>query len=117
MPILAWLLSIAYSHFAGDCGRDNAVGGLRRVAAEMAIVVTVYAVVLGIQLYLHLRGVRDEMWVQYFTDLAANEAWFIIYCVVAFVAVLVIMVVSAQVSFRQQVANGCYGVAGLVCGS
>ncbi len=96
VPIFAWLLSIAYSHFAGML-RDNAGGGLRRVAAKLAIVTAVYAVVLGVQLYLHLRGVRDESWVQYFNDFVVNEKWFILYGAAAFVAILVIMIVGAKV--------------------
>ena len=96
VPIFAWLLSIAYSCFAGML-RDNAGCGLRRVAAKLAIVAAVYAVVLGIQLYLHLRGVRDESWVQYFKDFVANEKWFILYGVAAFVAILLIMIVGSKI--------------------
>ena len=96
VPIFAWLLSIAYSRFAGML-RDNAGGGLRRVAAKLAIVAAVYAVVLGVQLYLHLRGVRDESWVQYFKDFVANEKWFILYGAAAFVAILLIMIVGSKI--------------------
>jgi hypothetical protein len=98
VPILAWLLSIAYSHFTRMINsRDKAVGGLRRVAAEMVVVVTVYAFALGSQLYLHLEDIRDPMWKLYFTRLVANEPWFIIYGAVAFVTVLVIMIVGVRV--------------------
>ena len=96
VPIFAWLLSIAYSRFAGML-RDNAGGRLRRVAANLAIVAAVYAVVLGVQLYLHLRGVRDESWVQYFKDFVANEKWFILYGAAAFVAILLIMIVGSKI--------------------
>jgi hypothetical protein len=96
VPIFAWLLSIAYSHFAGML-RDNAGGRLRRVAANLAVVAAVYAVVLGVQLYLHLRGVRDESWVQYFKDFVANEKWFILYGAAAFVAILLIMIVGSKI--------------------
>jgi len=98
VPILAWLLSIAYSHFTRVvCNRDIAVSGLRRGAAEMVAVVTVYAAVLGAQLYLHLGDIRDEMWTLKNVGIVANEVWFIVYGAVAFVVVLVIMIVGARV--------------------
>ncbi|MGA2094167.1 MAG: hypothetical protein ABSH16_12310 [Sedimentisphaerales bacterium] len=98
VPILAWLLSIAYAHFSRMIsGGDKAEGVPRRVAAELSILAAVYAAVLGVQLYLHLEGVRDPMWVQYSEGLAANDVWFIIYGAVAVVAVLMIMVISARI--------------------
>ncbi len=46
VPIIAWLLSIAFSHFAGML-RNSAGGGLRRVASKLVFLAAVYAVVLG----------------------------------------------------------------------
>jgi len=97
VPILAWLLSLAYTSFTRAIfDRETAGGGLRRVAAKLVVVAAVYAVVLGVQLYMHFGGVLDPMWTRYFKYVTANEAWFIIYGVVAFAAVLVIMVISAR---------------------
>jgi hypothetical protein len=96
VPIIAWLLSVAFSHFAGML-RNSAGGGLRRVVSKLVILTAVYAAVLSLQLYLHLKGVRDQMWLLYFKAFTANEVWFVFYGIVAFVAVLLIMVVSARV--------------------
>jgi hypothetical protein len=97
VPIIAWLLSIAFSHFAGML-RNSAGGGLRRVASKLLLLAAVYAAVLGAQLYLHLEDrFRDQMWLLYFKAFKANEAWFIFYGAAAFVAILLIMVVSAKV--------------------
>jgi hypothetical protein len=96
VPVFAWLLSIAYSHFAGAL-RNNAGGGLGSVAAKLGIVTAVYAVVLGVQLYLHLGGIRNVLWTYYFGDLLANEKWFIFYGAAAFVVILLIMIVGTKV--------------------
>jgi hypothetical protein len=98
VPIIAWLLSIAYSHFAGAL-RSNASGSLRGVAAKLGIVTAVYAVVLGVQLYLHLDGIRSIYWTHYFDYLSANEKWFIFYGAAAFVAILLVMIVGTKVHF------------------
>ena len=98
VPILAWLLSTAYSHFAATL-RDNSGSGLRRLSGVLVTVTGVYLVVLGSQLYLHLSGVRDPMWVQYFVGQKANEPLFIIFGAAAFAAILVIIIFGARVPF------------------
>jgi hypothetical protein len=100
VPIIAWLLSIAFSHFAGML-RNSAGGGLRRMASKLVFVTAVYAVVLSVQLFLHIKGTRDQMWLLYFKDFKANEAWFIFFGVVAFVAILLTMVIGAKVHFSR----------------
>lgn len=97
VPILAWLLSIAYAHFSRMIsGIDKAKGVPRRAATELAVLAAIYAAVLGVQLYMHLEGVRDPMWVMYSEGLAANELWFIIYGAIAAGAILMIMLISAR---------------------
>ena len=96
VPIIAWLLSIAYSHFAGML-RNNGGVGLRGVAAKLGIITCVYAVVLGIQLYLYLNGICTVYWSNYFGDFSANEEWFIFYGAAAIVVILLIVVVSAKI--------------------
>ena len=96
VPIFAWLLSIAYSHFAGAL-RNNTSGGLRSVAVKLGIVTAVYTVVLGVQLYFCLNGIRNMYWTCYFMNLSANEKWFIFYGAAAFVVILLIMIVGTKV--------------------
>jgi len=96
VPILAWLLSIAYSHFAGAI-RNNTSDGLRGVAAKMGIVTAVYAVVLGVQLYFCLNGISDIYWSYYLSYLSANNWLFVFYGVVAFVAVLLSIIIGTKV--------------------
>ncbi|MGD0552346.1 MAG: hypothetical protein ABSB25_06810 [Sedimentisphaerales bacterium] len=96
VPILAWLLSVAFSHFVVML-RNNTGGGLRRVASKPVLLTAVYAVVLSVQLYLHLKGVRNQMWLLYFKAFTANEAWFIFFGVVAFVAILLIMILGTKI--------------------
>jgi hypothetical protein len=96
VPIIAWLLSIAYSHFAGAL-RNNTSGDLRGVAAKMGIVTAVYAVVLGVQLYFCLNGISDVYWTSYFSYLSTNNWLFIFYGVVAFVTVLLSMIIGTKV--------------------
>lgn len=98
VPIIAWLLSIAYSHFAGAL-RKNAGSGLRSAASKLGIVTAVYAVAIGVQLYFYLNGVSNIYWTYYFSDLSANEALFVFYGAAAFVAILLIMIVGTKVCF------------------
>jgi hypothetical protein len=100
VPILAWLLSVAFSHFLVML-RNNTGGGLRRVVSKLVLLTVVYATVLGAQLFLHIKSVRNQMWLLYFKDFTANEAWFIFFGVVAFVAILLTMVIGAKVHFSR----------------
>jgi hypothetical protein len=96
VPIIAWLLSIAYSHFAGIL-RNSRSAGLLGVAEKLGIVTAVYAVVFGLQLYFYLNGISDAYWASYFSDLSANEELFIFYGAAAFVVILLIMIVGTKV--------------------
>jgi hypothetical protein len=95
VPIIAWLLSIAFSHFI-EMLRNIAGGGLRRAASKLVLLAAVYSAVLGTQLFLHLDDIRDQLWLLYFKDFKANESLFIFLGAAAFVAVLLTMVIGAK---------------------
>lgn len=96
VPILAWLVSIAYAHFARMLKRAGGPG-VRGVALELSVMSAVYAAVLGVQQFLHLRGVRDVLWSCCFRDLFGNEKWFIVLGAVAWGVLVVTSIVASNV--------------------
>ena len=102
VPILAWLLSIAYAHFSRMlCGSGKAEGRRRPMTTEMFILAAVYAVVLSVQLFMHIEGVRNQMWDLYLKNLTGNETKYIFYGVAAFITILLVMIIGAKVRFSR----------------
>ncbi|MBE3142787.1 MAG: hypothetical protein IMZ61_02545 [Planctomycetes bacterium] len=97
VPIIAWLLSLAYSWFEDVISGDNAPQDNNKKWSSKSIIILLcsYAVILGVQLYLYLYNVRDELWAQYFDSLAPHRVWFIVYGAVA-AAVLVLVVILGR---------------------
>ncbi len=96
VPILAWLLSLAYTSFESMLSDKETSGTkkYRRLLAPVATVIAAYVVILGIQLYLHLNEIYDIYWIGYFKNVSANNVKFIIYGAAAFVAILAVIIIS-----------------------
>jgi hypothetical protein len=99
VPILAWLLSIAYSHFSRTISGSKEDGAPRPLSTELGILVAVYTAVLSVQLFMHIEGFRDPLWQQYFKAVEANEVLFILFGAAAFVAILLIIAIGAKIRF------------------
>ncbi len=100
VPILAWLLSIAYSHFLRVISSESQPPGRKHLIVTKLLTVTaVYAAVLGTQLFMHLEGDRDPMWLLYFKNFEANERYFIFFGAASFISILLIMVLGMKFHF------------------
>lgn len=72
--------------------------------APIIILITVYTVVLVIQLYLYHKKILDTLWVQYFTHVSAQCLHFIVYGAAAFIAIFSIVVLSKRFSLKSKKA-------------
>jgi hypothetical protein len=114
VPILAWLLSIAYASFesmlAGkeipSSKRRLSPGGRpsARLSAPIILLIAVYAVILFIQLYLHNKNILDTLWTDYFKHVSTQRLHFIIYGAAAFIVILSILVLSKRISLKSNKA-------------
>ena len=101
-PIIAWLLSIAYTWFESLISdRDIAARRSRLwLFSPIVTVVAVYAAVLGVQLYLYLNKVYDPYWPHRFNHLAPQRVKFIVYGVVAVVVVLSLVIFGKRIQLK-----------------
>jgi len=79
VPVFAWLLSIAYNSFETSILQKNENEKSSRVIKVVATLTVVYAVVIGIQLYLYINKIYDPLWLKYFKNVSSNDIKFIIY--------------------------------------
>jgi hypothetical protein len=81
VPIIAWLLSLAYASFESMISGESvaAVKKSSWVSSPIAVSVMVYAAALGVQLYLYLNNVYDRLWLWKFQHLSVSKAD-IVYC-------------------------------------
>lgn len=102
VPILAWLLSLAYASFESVIsGKDvTAVRKHSWISSPIVAVVAAYAVVLGVQLYLYLNEIYDAYWLSYFKHLSPQRIWFIIYGAVGFVIILLLVIFNKWIRRR-----------------
>ncbi|MHC4097693.1 MAG: hypothetical protein ACYSU3_16730 [Planctomycetota bacterium] len=106
VPILAWLLSIAYASFESALSSKKAPVLKKRsyLFSPIFVLPVVYAVVLVIQLYLHHNNIHDTIWTQYFTHVSAQRLHFIVYGAAAFIAILSIVVLNKWFSLKSNKA-------------
>jgi hypothetical protein len=103
VPILAWLLSLAYASFESVILRQYVAASVRKrswVFSPILSLVGAYVAVLSVQLYLYLNEVYDRYWLDYFKHLSPQRIWFIIYGAAGFVAVLSFMIFSKWIRRR-----------------
>ena len=93
VPIFAWLLSLAYASFEWMILDKETEGAARpsRFFSPIAKVLAVYAIILGIQLYLYLNNIYDPYWLHYFNHLSSRRILFIVFGAVGFASVLSIL--------------------------
>ena len=106
VPILAWLLSIAYASFESLLSSKKAPVLKRRsyLFSPIFVLPAVYAVVLVIQFYLHRNNIHDTIWTQYFTHVSTQRLHFIVYGAAAFIAIFSIVVLSKRFSLKSKKA-------------
>ena len=98
VPILAWLLSLAYVSFESLISGKAATAKKQSKALPLVVsLVGVYAVVIGIQMYLYLNGIYDPYWLWYHNQLTPQRIKFIIYGAVGFVSICAILLLSRRI--------------------
>lgn len=102
VPILAWLLSIAYASFESVLSSKKASVPKKcsHLFAPIVVLVPVYAVVLVIQLYLYRNNIHDDLWLRYFKHMSPQRLQFIVYGAAAFVTIFSIVLLSKRGSFK-----------------
>ncbi len=102
VPILAWLLSLAYESFeSAISGQDVLVAGKRSQRLSPIITVSVvYLIVLGTQLYLYLDKLSDGMWANCSDVVLSKDVNFIIYGLISFVILLFFLILSRRVQLK-----------------
>ncbi len=86
VPILAWLMSIAYSFFESEI-----------LGKKLSIkIVAIYGVILCMQLYLRER--HDYYWIHYFKN--ASDTKFIIHGAAGFTMISLVLIFSKLVKFK-----------------
>ncbi len=102
VPVLAWLLSIAYASFESLLSSKEVPAPKKRLRlfAPIVVLIAVYAVVLVIQLYLYRNNIHDVLWILYFKHLSPQRLQFVVYGAAAFVAIFSIVLLSKRIGFK-----------------
>jgi len=99
VPILAWLLSLAYASFESIIS-GKAIASVEnrwKVLPAIMSLAAVYMVILGTQLYLYLNGIYDPYWLGYHNQLTPQRIKFIVYGAVGFVSICAILLLSRRI--------------------
>lgn len=111
LPILAWLLSLAYNWFESAIS-DKGIPAVKKRwphfllsqkswgLAAIVKLVAIYAVVRGAQLYFYRNKIYDPYWLWYFDHLSPLCIWFIFYGAAAFVIILLLLILGKLVPLR-----------------
>ncbi len=97
VPILAWLLSLAYASFESSISHIAAVGKQPKVLSLIIALAAVYAAVLATQVYFYANNIYDPYWPEYFKHLTPQRTKFIIYGTVGFVAVCTVVLLCGRI--------------------
>ncbi len=105
VPILAWLLSLAYASFESTLleRKDKLSAKYRRLFYPIVLLIVTYAAIISVQLYFYLNDISNVYWKEYLKYLSPLAVWFIVYGVVAFAVVLLILVFSRHVKFSRAI--------------
>ena len=102
VPILAWLLSIAYTSFETTLSNHKAPAAKKRrqLYLPVLIVASVYTCILCVQIYFYHNNINDRLWRIYFEHVAANRSLFLVYGGAAFVAILSLLLFSRWIRLK-----------------
>ncbi|MCX5632570.1 MAG: hypothetical protein NTW93_02695 [Phycisphaerae bacterium] len=98
LPILAWLLSLAFNHFENlifDSIRIESKSFWKKNQAILTLIL-IYVVILAVQLYLILNKMYDYYWQEYLQNVSGYNVWFLYTGIAAFAVILSILAVSKK---------------------
>lgn len=97
VPILAWLLSLAYNSFeatVSDANIRNKVREKWKKWLPLGIIIFVYGIIFAVQFYFYSNKICNPYNVSHFTNVLLNNSWFLVYGAVAFAAVFLVLTIS-----------------------
>jgi hypothetical protein len=98
VPIIAWLLSLAYASFESRIsGKVATAEKLSKALPLIVSLAAVYAVVLSTQLYLYLNNIYDPYCVAFFNNLTPQRIKFLIYGAIGFASICAILFLSRRI--------------------
>jgi putative flippase GtrA len=101
VPIIAWLLAIAYTHFEELISRKNASQTAKRSSRTPIYVLSgAYAAIIIIQVYLFRNKLYDYYWTEYFKYLSSKEDLFIKYGLIAFFISFFLLMLASKIRFQ-----------------
>jgi hypothetical protein len=102
VPILAWLLSIAYAWFESVLSGKMASVNKKRWQSYLPVIIVaaVYTCILCVQIYFYHNNINDRLWPIYFKHVAANRSQFLVYGGAAFVVIFSLLLLSKWIQFR-----------------
>jgi hypothetical protein len=98
VPIIAWLLSLAYASFETIISGSNTSQTRKQPPHKkwipLGILILGYSVILAVQIYLYQNEIYDRYWFLYFRQVSGNDVLFITYGIAAFTALFLLLAVS-----------------------
>jgi hypothetical protein len=115
VPIIGWLLAIAYTHFEELITRKNISPKTKGFFSgrPVYILIGAYVAILLIQFHLFRNKLYDYYWTEYFKYLASKDVLFIIFGAVAFLIMLLLLTISSRIQFQSPRTLGAI-LAGLI---
>jgi hypothetical protein len=102
VPIIAWLLAIAYTHFEELISRKNASQTAKRFyqRTHIYVLLSTYAAIILIQVHLFRNKLYDYYWTEYFKYLSSKESLLIKYGLIAFLITFFLLVLASKIQFQ-----------------
>ena len=94
VPILAWMLSVAYNSFETSVLQKKENEKYSRTVKTLAVLAIIYAVILGTQLYMFHNKIYNPLWLKYFKNVASSDIKFIIYGAAAFIFIFALIILN-----------------------
>jgi hypothetical protein len=99
VPIIAWVMAIAYTYFEELITRRSSTATPRGLSkwAPIYVVTGAYVAILLVQSFVYSKKKYTGYWKEYFKNVASTDILFIIYGAIAFAIVLGILIVSTRI--------------------
>ena len=102
VPILAWLLSLAYASFEATLSNQKTSAPKKRWQPYLPVFIAaaIYICILCVQIYFYHNNIHDRLWPIYFKHVSEHTTQFLVYGGAAFVVIFLILILSKRFSFK-----------------
>jgi len=97
VPIIAWLVAIAYASFEALISAHIACKKRQQAWLPSVTTAAIYAVVLAVQIYLYQNKIYDHYWTANFKHVSSKDITFITSGIVAFLAIFLAVVFLSRI--------------------